>query len=575
MIVSASFADAGGAACRGRPVVGADVGAGVGFAGGVCGSWAAAADARLSVKRKQSSSEGTQRIALSDCVSLHAVKWVCRLGKDSATAVTTFLSVSGISCELCSSMRRALLIYAVLILAGVAILAVVFPRRGHIAAPSVGVAAVTQGQIRREVLTSGVLEPKSSVDIGSQVSGTIQSISADFNSRVKAGQVLAQIDPAPYDTMLAQARAEKVQADAEAERLRNELADLGTKETRAVELAAGGLITQAELDAAKMAARQAAAAVKAAIAASGVAAAGVKEAEVNRERTTIRSPMDGVVVSRNVEVGQTIAASFQSPVLFRVADLRRMQLLADVGESEAGDVRRGVPVTFQIESIGPQEFGGVISEVRLAPVQEQGSTGTSGTTTTGTPTAATTTSTSTSTPTSQSSAGSSTAPAPTGTAGRSTSGSQTSSGSTSRGTATGSAATTSSSPTSPAGTVVSYTAVIEVDNPDGAIVPGSTAVVTLPTAQRDDVIRVPNAALSFRPTPDALKATGQEDLKWPVEDRAAGGAAGQGVVFKYDGGKFVPIPVETGASDERWTEVRSENVPPGDQLVTQISVPKR
>ena len=122
---------------------------------------------------------------------------------------------------------------------------------------------------------------------------------------------------------------------------------------------------------------------------------------------------------------------------------------------------------------------------------------------------------------------------------------------------------------------MSYTAVIEVDNPDGAIVPGSTAVVTLPTAQRDDVIRVPNAALSFRPTPDALKATGQEDLKWPVEDRAAGGAAGQGVVFKYDGGKFVPIPVETGASDERWTEVRSGNVQPGDQLVTQIGAPKR
>ncbi len=439
------------------------------------------------------------------------------------------------------------------------------------ATPTVDLAAVTRGLINREVLTNGVLEPKLAVDTGSQVSGTIQSLSADFNARVRAGQVLAQIDPAPYDTRLAEARAEKIQAEAEAERLRSELDDLQTKAARAVELAAGGLVTQAELDAAQFAVRQASAALKAAVAASRVATASVNEAQVNRERTTIRSPMDGLVVSRNVEIGQTIAASFSSPVLFRIADLRQMQLLADVGEAEAGEVRRGVPVTFEIESIGPRQFNGVISDVRLAPVVEQGSSGTSGTTTPSQPvavpaTGGTTTAATAATGGATRSTASTASAASTGSSRRRTCDSSPSS------TTTASSAT---APTAPVGTVTSYTAVIDVDNSDGLIVPGSTAVVTLPTAQRSDVVRVPNAALSFRPTPDALKASGQENLKLPTEDRSAGTTEGQGIVFKYDAGKFVPIPVETGASDERWTEVTSGEIQPGDQLVTQFSLPRR
>lgn len=447
---------------------------------------------------------------------------------------------SGIFCEFSIGMKRVHLFYALLAIASAAILTAVLAQMRRDVPPAVDLADVTRGPINREVLTSGVLEPKSAVDTGSQVSGTIQSLNADFNAKVKAGQVLAQIDPAPYETRLAQARAEKIQAEAEVERLRNELADLQTKETRAVELTAGGLITQAELDAAQMAARQASAALKAAVAASQVAAAGVNEAEVNRARTTIRAPMDGLVVSRNVEVGQTIAASFSSPVLFRIADLRQMQLLADVGESDAGEVRRGLPVTFQVESIGPRRFKGVISDVRLAPVVEEGSTG-SITSTQGS---------------------SATTPAATSTAGRSSSQASTTT-------------SASTAPSAPAGTVVSYTAVIDVDNSDGQIVPGSTAVVMLPTAQRPDVVRVPNAALSFRPNPDALKASGQETLKLPTDDRKAGVTEGQGVVFKFDAGKFVPIPVETGASDDRWTEVTSGEVQPGDQLVTRFDLSRR
>ena len=258
---------------------------------------------------------------------------------------------------------------------------------------SVSVAEVTRGPISREVLSSGVLEPKAAVDVGSQVSGTIQSLSADFNDRVKTGQIVAQIDPAPYDTRLAEARAELIRSEAESGRRRVELEDLRTKAGRAVELETQGLITQAELDAAQFAVRQVEAELKAAVAATRAAKAGVVEAEVNRSRTTIRAPIDGIVVSRNVEIGQTIAASFNSPVLFRIADLRKMQLLAEVGESEAGEVRRGAPVTFKIESIGPREFRGAISEVRLSPVVTQassssGATGTAGATATSGTTAA-------------------------------------------------------------------------------------------------------------------------------------------------------------------------------------------
>ena len=387
-------------------------------------------------------------------------------------------------------MKRALLISGSASLA-VLLLGVTAYKATRKPALAVSVASVTRGAIAREVLTSGVLEPRDAVDTGTQVSGTIQALHADFNSTVKAGEVIAQIDPSTYDTALAEARANHLQAMAEAQRLKVELDDLTTKAQRASQLSSTGLITQAELDAAQLAARQAAAALKAANANVRAAQAGVRVAEVNRSRTTIRAPMDGIVVSRDVEVGQTIAASFSSPVLFRIANLSHMQLLAEIGEAEAGEIKAGVPVTFQIESLGPQTFKGVVSELRLEPIYETaGSTGTAGSTA-GTPTATAGRSTSSNSP---ASSGSATATAAAGTS--STSAAQTSASST--------------SPAVPAGSVISYTAVVDVDNTDSRITPGSTAIVTLPTARRDDVVRVPNAALAFKPSADIIKASGQD-----------------------------------------------------------------
>jgi RND family efflux transporter MFP subunit len=423
---------------------------------------------------------------------------------------------------------------------------------------SVSVTDVTRGPISREVLSSGVLEPKAAVNVGSQVSGTIQSLSADFNHRVKGGQIIAQIDPAPYDTRLAEARAELIRSEAESGRRRVELEDLRTKAGRAVELETQGLITRAQLDAAQFAVRQVEAELKAAVAATRAATAGVAEAEVNRSRTTIRAPMDGIVVSRHVEIGQTIAASFNSPVLFRIADLRKMQLLVDVGEAEAGEVRRGAPVTFEIESIGPREFRSTISEVRLSPVVSQtssssGATGTAGATATSGTTAAGRGAAATSGTVSQGNP-------PTGSVGTAT--------------ATQPGAASNTTVSAPAGAVVSYTAVVDVDNSDGEIVPGSTAVVMLPTGRRADALRVPNAALSFRPNADVLKASGQSPRDVPEVDRAPD-AAGRGYVWKYEAGKFVAIAVVTGVADERWTEVTAGKIQPGDRLVTQVEIPGR
>ena len=435
------------------------------------------------------------------------------------------------------------------------------PRRSAL---SVSVADVTRGPISREVLASGVLEPKAAVDVGSQVSGTIQSLRADFNDRVKTGQVVAQIDPAPYDTRLAEARAELIRSEAESGRRRVELEDLRTKGGRAVELETQGLITQAQLDAAQFAVRQAEAELKAAVAATRAATARVAEAEINRSRTTIRAPMDGIVVSRDVEVGQTIAASFNSPVLFRIADLRTMQLLVEVGETEAGEVRRGAPVRFEIESIGPRDFSGTISEVRLSPVVAQASNSSSGATGTAGATATSGTTTSGTTAASRGAAATS------GTASQTNA--PTGSGGTAPATQPGAPSNTTVS--APAGAVVSYTAVVEVDNSDGKIVPGSTAIVMLPTGSRSDVLRLPNPALSFRPSADALKASGQSPGDVADADRPPD-VAGRGYVWKYEAGKFVAIAVVTGVADERWTEVTAGKIQPGDRLVTQVEIPHR
>ena len=216
----------------------------------------------------------------------------------------------------------------------------------------VATAAATEGPVTRQVLAAGTLEPVRMVEVSVQVSGTISELLADFNSTVKAGQVIAKLDPAVYQSQLEAARGQLAQAQAETAQAQTTLDDAKRKLERAEELGSQQLIAQSELDDARVVEQQAEAGLRGKQAGIKTAQAAVKQAEVDLDRTVVHSPIDGIVVNRAVDVGQTVAATFQSPTLFTIADVRTMNLLTEVNEGEIGGVRKGSDVAFQVESLG-------------------------------------------------------------------------------------------------------------------------------------------------------------------------------------------------------------------------------
>ena len=244
-------------------------------------------------------------------------------------------------------------------------------------APDVQVvtAPVSVGPVERQLVATGTLEAVETVDIGTQVSGLIQSLGTDFDKIVRGGQVVARIDPAIYQADLARARAalEEARSDvavaAAAER------DAREKLTRTRALWTRHLETQADLDTARLTLGETTANRAAATAIVNQAQASVTTAQVNLDHTIIRSPVPGVVVARNVDVGQTVAAALQSPTLFTVADLRHMQLEAEIDESDIGGVHEGEHATFTVDAYPGRRFTGVVSQVRLQPVAEQTTAG--------------------------------------------------------------------------------------------------------------------------------------------------------------------------------------------------------
>lgn len=454
--------------------------------------------------------------------------------------------------------RTLLLVSAVLALA---IAGIAFFYTARPPAIQIQFAEASVGDVAREVLTAGILEPANLVDAGSQVSGTIQVLHADFNSKVRAGEVIARLDPSVYDAQVAQERAALLEAEGAVLEMEALVTDTERKAQRAQELEQRQLITRAEYEAAHLAAKEGVAKLTAARAAAAAAGAALRQAEVNRERTVIRSPIDGVVVSRNVEVGQTLAARMESPVLFRIADLRRMHLLAEVGEAEIGGVQVGTPVRFEIESLGGEEFTGKVAEIRLQPMQTVASSTGAATTSAGTSARQTTGTSGSTAPGAQ--ASSAAGASSSGTAGPAASTTVTSVS------AAGSAPGQSGTAAPPSGGVVSYTAVIDVENPGERIPPGSTAVVLLPTTRRSGVLRVPNRAFGFRPTPEVLAATGQKALTLPRPESGDDPAKGRpAILWKFEAGRFAASEVRIGASDENWTEILSGPIQAGDALVT-------
>ena len=310
--------------------------------------------------------------------------------------------------------------------------------------PEIRTVEVTRGNIVESVAATGALEAVTTVQVGSQVSGIIQDLYVDYNAIVREGDVIMRLDPSLFETQLEQARANLLRAEADVERLRVAIDDARTQHRRSVELAAQDLIAAAELDAAQVSVRSAEAQLKSADAQVVQAQASLNQNQVNLDHTVIRSPIDGIVISRLVDVGQTVAASLQAPELFVIAaDLTKMRVVANVDESDVGRIRPQQGVSFVVDAYPDETFGGVVSQIRLEPIVQQN--------------------------------------------------------------------------------VVTYATVIDAPNPDLKLKPGMTATATIEIARRDDVLRVPNAALRFRPTAETFMT-----LQQPAPDLppAGGDAAG-------------------------------------------------
>jgi HlyD family secretion protein len=240
------------------------------------------------------------------------------------------------------------------------------------APPEVTTAKITRGSVVDTVGATGTLEAVTTVQVGSQVSGTVQQLYADFNSIVHKGQVIARLDPSLLQTQIEQQKANLIRAEADLERLKVSLEDARTKLTRAEDLARRNLIPPQDLETAQVNARSIEAQIKSSEAQVTQARASLNQAQVNLEHTVITAPIDGIVISRNVDVGQTVAASMQAPVLYLLAaDLTKMQVNASIDESDVGRIRPGQVVRFRVDAYPTEEFMGTVTQVRLQPVVVQ------------------------------------------------------------------------------------------------------------------------------------------------------------------------------------------------------------
>jgi len=369
-------------------------------------------------------------------------------------------------------------------------------------------AAVTRGDVVEKVNATGTLQPVTTVQVGTQVSGTIKALYADFNSEVRKGQVIAELEPSLFQTQVEQARATMTRLQADADRAKVEVQDTESKSRRAQELFDQKLISRNDVETAQSSAMQAEASLKSAQAQITQARAALNQVQVNLNNTIIKAPIDGVVISRSVDVGQTVAASMQAPTLFVLAkDLTRMQVSASIDESDIGRIAAGQKVSFRVDAYPADTFTGTVSQVRLNPTTEQN--------------------------------------------------------------------------------VVSYTTMIDVPNPEMKLKPGMTANVTIQIAGSENVLRVPNSALRFRPGGSGIgdPGSGGSGIQGSAPtDRAAatsglGGAPravsnadrSGGRVWAIRNGALEPVRIRTGVSDGAMTAVVEGDLKEGDQLVTGMA----
>jgi HlyD family secretion protein len=231
---------------------------------------------------------------------------------------------------------------------------------------------VTKGDIQATVTATGTVNAVTTVLVGTQVSGTINKLYVDFNSRVKKGQIIAQIDPSTFESQVLQARANLLSARANLDKAETTLVDAKRTFERNKELFAKNLIARSDLDTAETNYQADRAQVSASKAQVEQAKASLDYSKQNLAYTKILSPVDGVVISRNVDVGQTVASSFQTPTLFTIAqDLTKMQIDTNVAESDIGVVKVGQDVEFTVDAYPDTTFKGKVWQIRQAPITVQ------------------------------------------------------------------------------------------------------------------------------------------------------------------------------------------------------------
>jgi HlyD family secretion protein len=349
-------------------------------------------------------------------------------------------------------------------------------RRGADAGPQYETAPVTRGNLVEYVTASGSLEALVSVDVGSQISGRIATLNADFNSSVKKGDVVAEIDPAPYQALVHQAEGDLESAQAAGQLTRLTMA-------RKQELLSQHAGTQADLDkaVADLAQAQATVTIKEAM---------LENAKVNLDYCKITAPVDGIVISRKVDVGQTVAAAMTTPILFTIAqDITKMHIETSVSEADIGQVKVGQTADFNVDAYPDEVFHGTVAQVRKDAMVTNN--------------------------------------------------------------------------------VVTYTVVIDVNNPDEKLFPGMTADVSILVARRNAVLTVPNAALRFIPPEDAV-------FDSAASTPAPALARMQRTVYLLASGSTGPLTaaiVKTGITDGANSEVL-DGLKEGDRVVTAYTAPK-
>ncbi len=387
---------------------------------------------------------------------------------------------------------------------------------------------VTRGDLVASVTATGTVNPVKTVQVGTYVSGPVQAIDVDFNSPVKEGQRVAKIDPRPFQLRVDQAEAALANAHAHVAKARADLRYKVTNLGRTRALATQGIVSKDQLDTIASDVDQARAELALQEAALQQSEAQLKEARVNLGYTDILSPVDGVVVSRNIDVGQTVAASFQTPTLFLIAeDLTKMQVDANVSEADIGGVADGQRASFTVDAFPDRTFEGRVVQTRNAPLNVQN--------------------------------------------------------------------------------VITYDVVIAATNEDLALRPGMTANIVIETGRRDDALRVPTAALRFRP-PGASRRNAAGDgagrraaSSAAAEDRGRDGVSAAAAPAAVAGGTVAPgagergdgagsgggderngrvwvlrdgdphrVPVTTGLSDDQYTEVVDGPLHVGDPVIVAL-----